>query len=102
MTTIQLLDANGAPLEPAADPLQERIAELERQLTEARATIQVLTGKIKQDEIDMLVSLAIGEGKMLPELRPWAVALGRRNYQALQAFIEAAPVVPGRAVGGAS
>jgi hypothetical protein len=84
------------PVVSNPDPQAQRIAELEKELAELKELCARQKSRILEAEVDMLVSLAIDEGKMLPDLRQWAVVLGRTNYDQLQAFVAEAPFLPGR------
>ena len=102
---VALVDANGKPFSPAApDPQALRIAELEKEVAEMKALCATQKAKIREAEVEMLVSLAIDEGKLLggqPALRKWAVEMGRRDFATLQAFIGGA-FNPAGAAGGES
>jgi len=91
-----------APAEP--DQQAQRIAALEKELATLKGLCAVQKARIQEAEVDMLVSLAIEEGKLLadPSMRKWAVAFGRHNPDALRDFLEKSPVLPafGRSGGG--
>lgn len=91
----QLVDTSGQPLGFAKpDPQAQRIAELEREVAALKGLCARQEARIREAEVDMLVSLAIDEGKMLPAMRQWAVELGRTSFATLQTFIADTPVMP--------
>lgn len=78
------------------DPQAQHIAALEKELAALKGLCAAQKARIQEAEVDMLVSLAIEEGKLLadPPMRKWAVDLGRRNCEALREFLERSPVLP--------
>lgn len=85
-----------SPVVSIPDPQAQRIAELEKEIAELKDLCARQKSRILEAEVDMLVSLAIEENKLLadPGTRAWAVALGRSNCDALRNFLENSPVLP--------
>jgi phage I-like protein len=77
------------------DSRDARIAQLEGQVANLENRVRSLIAKTRQRGVEEMVSIAISEGRLLPAMQHWAVALGRRSPKALREFIAAVPPLPG-------
>ena len=59
------------------------------------AEIGRLRRTIGEYEVETLVDLALKEGRMLPMMRAWAMMLGRKDIEALRAFVNSSPQLHG-------
>lgn len=57
---------------------------------EMRNQIAALTASDRGREVDTLVKSALEDGRLLPAMEPWARDLGKSDFVALKAYVEAA------------
>lgn len=83
------LAAVGQLRKPDASSVQT-IATLQTQLA-------ALTAQMNTRTVNEAVDAAIAAGKLVPAMREWAVKLGQADMTQLNAYVAAAPVIPGLA-----
>lgn len=70
------------------------------QMNELQGQVAALSAQIVERDVSELVDGAIAAHKLVPAQRDWALGLGKTNVAQLQAFVAAAPAIPG--LGGQS
>lgn len=63
------------------------------ELATANAALAALKAEKHEAEVERIVQAALAAGKLTPAIEPWARSLGKSDLAALNAYIEAAPVV---------
>lgn len=81
-----------AKLESGSDPDPAKYAPVEA-LTALQAEVASLRAETRNRDVDALVADGLADGRLLPATEAWARDLGRKDPEALKAFLKTAPAV---------
>ncbi len=90
------------PPDPARFVEIATLTAVRNELATATAELAALKAEKHEAAVDAVVAAALSAGKLTPAMEGWAKGLGKTDLAALNAFVEAAPVVvkPGEAQTG--
>lgn len=90
---ITALSAQVAAPDPAKFVPIATLAALQAEHSDAQSRLAALQADIDTGKLNKAIEDGKGAGKLTPAMEAWARDLGKKDFAALTAFIEAAPVV---------